>query len=444
MSSIRVRSYLDTNAPQYDGQDKRAFLKFMKAMFESPSYNARVVSTITVNSTAKTITVPTAGAPVFSVGNLLRITGTLSATFQSTYYRVVEASDSKLTLSISNYDTVAYPANDLSNSILLEHAPLDWEICYSTDTQFSIRSKDPTSSKTVLTVSEPKNPKLNTPPTAYANVCNVKVSKDITTGTGVLIDDLTSVTNARGTFSESLFFVWNHSSYYYSATLTGNVPWFIISSSKFVYLIIGSEQSARNFNRLSSTATYRDTFYFGDPDFIGDPSYIDYNGFIMKTDYSVNTDTSTSIGDNGGFTGKINVKYTGNSRVPSNSGYWMRPFEATGTDIEAITLLSLDGFNNTNSGGGTLLYPNAPSRGLLFFPIFVGNYTNTNNNIGNVIRSTLPFTLYCPNSLNNYTNNNFTNVDYTVLKTYDNKNILAIVTQASTTTINSSAFFELD
>lgn len=444
MSSIRVRSYLDTNAPQYDGQDKRAFLKFMKAMFESPSYNARVVSTITVNSTAKTITVPTAGAPGFSVGNLLRITGTLSATFQSTYYRVVEASDSKLTLSISNYDTVAYPANDLSNSILLEHAPLDWEICYSTDTQFSIRSKDPTSSKTVLTVSEPKNPKLNTPPTAYANVCNVKVSKDITTGTGVLIDDLTSVTNARGTFSESLFFVWNHSSYYYSATTTGNVPWFIVSSSKFVYLIIGSDQSGRNFNRLPSTVAYRNTFFFGDPDFIGDSSYIDYNGFILKSDYSSNTDTSTSVGDTGGFTNKINQMFTASSRTNSTAGYWMRPFEATGTDIEAITLLSLNGFNNTYSGGGTLLYPNAPSRGLLFFPIFVGNYTNTNNNIGNVIRSTLPFTLYCPNSLNNYTNNNFTNVDYTVLKTYDNKNILAIVTQASTTTINSSAFFELD
>ena len=93
MSSIRVRSYLDENAPQFDGQDKRAFIKFMKAMFESPSYNARVVSTITVNQTDKTISIPTTTKAGFSTGNLLKITGTLSPAFQTTYYRVIEASE---------------------------------------------------------------------------------------------------------------------------------------------------------------------------------------------------------------------------------------------------------------------------------------------------------------------------------------------------------------
>lgn len=440
MSSIRVRSYLDENAPQFDGQDKRAFLKFMKAMFESPSFNAKVTANITVNLTNKTINIPVTGSPGFSVGNLIKISGTLSASFQSTFYRVVEASDGKLVLGISNSTEVTYPSSDLSSSILLEHAPLDWEVCYSTATQFSVRSKDPLSSKNVLTISEPKDPKLNVP-TTNANVCNVKVSKDITTGTGVLIDDLTSVTNAMGTFSESLFFVWSHSSYYNSATLAGNIPWFIISSSKFVYLLIGSDSSNRNFNRIPSTSTYRNTFFFGDPDFIGDPSYIDYGGFVIKTDYS--TSTSTSIGDTGGFTQKINSLYAGNNRSTSSPGYWMRPFEAVGTDIEAISLTSLYGFNNTNSGGGTIPYPNGPSRGLLFFPIFVGNYTSASNNIGNIIRSTLPFTLYCPNSLKNYVNNNFTSADYVVLKTYDNKNILSIITQ-TITSITSSAFFELD
>ena len=93
MSSIRVRSYLDENAPQFDGQDKRAFINFMKAMFESPSYNEKVTANITVNLSDKTISIPTSGSPGFSVGNLIKISGTLSATFQSTFYRVVEASD---------------------------------------------------------------------------------------------------------------------------------------------------------------------------------------------------------------------------------------------------------------------------------------------------------------------------------------------------------------
>lgn len=443
MSSIRVRSYLDENAPQYDGQDKKAFIKFMKAMFESPSYNAKVSANITVNPTAKTISIPVTGTPGFSVGNLVKISGTLNAAFQSTYYRVIEASDGKLTLSISNYNDVTYPASDLSNSILLEHAPLDWEICYSTDTQFSIRSKDPTSSKNVLTISEPKNPKLTTPPTAYANVAAVRVSKDITKSTGALVDDLTSVTNARGTFSESLFFVWSHGTYYYSATTAGNVPWFIVSSSKFVYLIIGTNNSYRNFNRLPATTCYRDTYYFGDPEFLGDPSYADYGGFILKTDYTINSDTSTGIGDDGGFTRKINAQYTSSSRIPNNAGYWMRPFEATGTDIEGITLRSFFGDNNS-SGAGPFSYPNGPTRGLLFFPIYIGSYINTSNNIGNTLRSILPFTLFCPNSLNNYTNNNFTTADNVVLKTYDNRSILSIITYASTSSIEGSAFFELD
>lgn len=444
MSSIRVRSYLDENAPQFDGQDKKAFLKFMKAMFESPSYNAKVTANIVVNPTDKTITIPVTGSPGFSVGNLVKISGTLSAAFQSTFYRVVEASDGKLTLGISNYNDVTYPASDLSTSILLEHAPLDWDVCYSTATQFSLRSKDPTSSKTVFTISESKNPKMNNSPTTYPSVAAVRVSKDINTSTGVLIDDLTSTTNARGLYSESLHLPWNYYSYYYSAVTAGNIPWFIITNSKFVYMIIGASQGQRNFNRTPSGAVSRDTYYFGDPDFLGDPSYIDYNGFVIKADATTNTDTSSSIGDLGGFTRKINTNYQTSIRTTANSGWWMRPFEAVGTDIEAITLTSYAGYNNNESGGGSISYPNGPTRGLLFFPIFIGSYTSATNNTGNIVRSILPFTLYCPCSLNNYTNNNYLNADYVVLKTYDNKNILSIITQATSSTITSSAFFELD
>lgn len=449
MSSIRVRSYLDENAPQFDGQDKRAFIKFMKAMFESPSYNARVVSTITVNQTDKTISIPTTTKAGFSTGNLLKITGTLSPAFQTTYYRVIEASDTKLILSISNYSTVAYPASDLSNSILVEHAPLDWEVCYSTDTQFSVRSKDPLSSKNVITVSESKNPKMNTSTTTYtnANAAAVKVSKDINKTTGVVIDEYTSVTNAKGLYSESLHFPWNHGTSYTSSGISsGNVPWFIFSSTKFVYILVGSRATERNFSRSVGTSLERNVLFFGDPDFLGDPSYVDYGGYLLASSYALSTDFASSVTYSGGISAQINSFKNTNTRDPSVA-YWMRPFEAASSDIETVSLGSAYLTTSSYNGGGAIPYPNGPTRGLLFFPIYVLSYLSGSNNSGGVVRSSLPFTCYCPNSLQNYASGNFTTCDYVLLKTYDGKLIMPVVTLATSSTstpITSAMFFELD
>lgn len=42
MSKIRVRSYLDGNAPQFNAAEKNGIIPFMKAMFEQESYGENI------------------------------------------------------------------------------------------------------------------------------------------------------------------------------------------------------------------------------------------------------------------------------------------------------------------------------------------------------------------------------------------------------------------
>lgn len=465
MAKIHVRSYLDAGAPQFDGLDRRAFIKFFKEHFEKTPYIQQFSTSLIVDPNSKTIQLVFSSTPLFSIGQLIAITSTDNTVFQSTQYRIVDIQNNVLILKIDNYDQQVYPLSDTNLGIKAQLAPLNWEICWSDTNKFSMRSKNPASSKNVFTIhSHSFSPAMAEAGSGvtnikYATASVVRVSRDINKTTGALIEDLTQTTHnlytADPLIKETLFFNWNCYSYSYSNAYNGNIPWFLIANDKFFYILVGSYGSTssinnadRNYTRQQSYGVSRNTYMFGDPDFLGDPNLVDRDGTILQASYNVNWDTSTTFHQSK-FTERLNSAYGVSSKSSGNT-YFMRDYYTTlgsssSNDIVTSTSLTISNFQSTSGGNNSFGYPNKITGGILTFPIYLSKTIDSGSTSnGSYVRSILPFVVTCHTNLTNLAASNWTLLDYNAIKLYDGRMLMPIVTSCSSTIITSLALFELD
>ena len=313
MSKIHVRSYLDNGAPQYDGLDRLAFIKLFRTVFAEESYIIQHPRTLVVEPTSKTIQITFNETPLFVEGHLIQIKDTDNNAFQSSSYRVLSVQNTTVIAKIDNYAEVVYPVSDSSLNIKVQLADLGWDICWNTDSQFSMRSSNPKSSRNVFTLKTnnfaPANTQVaaGTTSTKYATAFPVYVSRSIDTSTGSLIEDLTANTHNQyigdSTTKQSLYFTWNSYSYSNSTTYSGLIPWYIIASDKFFYIFVchysnnssSITSSERNYYRNPDIGCSRYTYMFGDPDFLGDPDFVDSDGTLLQASYNTNWDSSVSM-----------------------------------------------------------------------------------------------------------------------------------------------------
>ena len=465
MAKIHIRSYLDPGAPQFDGLDRRAFIKFFRENFEKTPYITQFPNSLVVDRNSKTIQLSFPSSPLFIIGHLVALTNTTDTVFQSTNYRVIDVQNNIIILRIDNYDSVTYPIGDTGLSIKAQLAPLNWEVCWADTNKFSMRSKNVKSSKNVFTIHTPSFTAATVEPSngvtnlKYATASTVRISRDIDKSNGTLIDDLTTTTQnmytGDSTTKETLYFVWNCYSYSYSNAYSGNIPWFLIADDRFFYIIVGSygstsgiNDSSRNFPRQQNYGVSRNTYFFGDPDFLGDPSIIDKDGTVLQTSYSTNWDNSTSFYQSK-FTERFNSPYTTSNKSSGNI-YFARDFDTVlgsgiANDITTASLLTMSNFQTFSGGNSSFGYPNKVTNGILTFPIYLAKVVDGGTTSrGSYVRSILPFTLFCHTNLTNLMSSNWTLIDYNLFKLYDGRLIMPIVVSADTTVVSQVALFELD
>lgn len=465
MSKIHIRSYLDQNAPQFDGIDRKALIKFFTAHFKDEPYIVQHPVTIVTDANSKTLQITLNEPPKFIEGHLIQLKETENTVFQSTSYRVIKIEANTLTVTVSNFDEVEYPVSENSLNMKVQLAAFDWEVCFSSANQFSMRSTNPKSSRNVFTLKTNNFTAAETEPSGsatsikYSTASPVYVSRSIVTNTGELIEDLTQTAHnmytGDNTTKQTLYFVWNCYSHSYSTCYGGNVPWFLVADDKFFYLIVGSYSNSaansvnsdnRNFHRNPDYGVMRHTYMFGDPDFLGDPDFVDHDGTVLQASWNSNWDSSGAFYQSR-FTDRINSGIAIGSKSTGNL-YFIRDFETSvvqsvSNDIIAASLYSVFNSANTIGGGSGFSYPNKPTGGFLNFPIYLAKYVSGTNG-GGYYRSALPFALNTPITLSNLMGSNWPSIDYNLFKSSTGQLLLPIITSASTSAVNNIALFELD
>lgn len=443
MSKIRVRSYLDGNAPQFTGQDHLAFVKFLQSQFVTQSYNQQFFINSSVNLQDKRIELHF--NPVtphgFVKGNLLRIEGDVQPVFKGQYYRVVETTHTSITLKITNTDIV-YPTSITGSSMFVEHAPLDWEVVYNSEHQISLRSKSEKSSKNVWTAKRIDSEYFQVDGTR-ASLADLYVSKDVDKESGTIISDyLSEYRKGNAGYNESTnnrlstcFLRFKSGANYFTQSVNSdNVPWFILADDKFIYLYLGSYQTSNDPSRSSIS---RSLYVFGDPDFLGDPDVIDTTGSIFSCFYTPSSYMTTinSSLNTPQLSGHLNSTRTSNL---TGDYLFLGSYDSSNTNIIPVSFSSI--YTNSNSlGWSSFSYPNLPTNGLLFFPIYCCYTPSTSTNSGGYFRSKLPFVLTSAVDIRNLTQGDATLLDYVSFMSEEGKMLMPILSTSST-----GMFFELD
>lgn len=436
MAKCRLMSYLDVGAPQFDTSQRDAMLLLMKMLNET-SYNTQYPTSIVVDPTSETLHLNFSAPHGFTVGHLLKIMGTTSSAFQSDLYRVLNVpSVNTLSCKIDNFNSVTYPSTESSSTISVKHAPLEWDVLFSSTKQYSIRSSSDTSSKNILTLKEPELARLKFNVATYsAPACvAVHVSEDLDTSTGAVINSYTSGMNVNN--AESLF--WNtHANGFTGSAVTPSatnisdgadkLPWFLVGDDKIFYLMVGCycdttgyHMRYRNANRLDTSYLFRTMYAFGDPEYLGDPTYIDKYGTYLTANYQAGgTSSSNNTYTPRGFAENIN-----NNQYTSTTAqeFFLRPFDGRGSLLIPVSYSSIYAPYHSSAGmnltyaGLHMSYPHLTTRGLLFFPIYLRHTPANSPNQESYFRSTLPYAKFCPiNTSNLVSGNNIFMLDYTVL-----------------------------
>lgn len=457
MSNVRVRSYLDGNAPQFNVADKNGIIPLMKAMFEQESYGSVTPTAYEQDLVNNQLILTFAATPGFSVGNLIQIVGSSKNSINQNYFRVSATDGLRLYLKYDYTKLEDLTSGFIPSALVVRHAPLGWEVVYSSSTQFSIKSKDPTSSKNIVTFKTPSDSRYPTSNGLYFS--KVHISKVVNTSTGEISEDyFQSRINELAGNTESPYFIPIGASYYNyvgeivaSTDTTTKYPWYIISTDKFFYLILGSSFKDNggtlvlNYSRLLTGTTSRSVFMFGDPDKITPNDPDDPTGFLFNAKYqnpislhsNQNGDTIRSALTR--FDSVINVPAT--NRAHNDAGilflrdYNNLPGMTTLANVHTISF-------NGQSIVSPFTFPGPFLHGISFFPTYVSSYLGSGINNGSFIRSKLPLVVFPLQSLRGVANT-WVDVDYKVIKT-SSKDVLNIVTSASASTLNYTVSFELD
>lgn len=355
MSKIRVRSYLDGNAPQFNAAEKNGIIPFMKAMFEQESYGSVIPIGHQNDLVNNQLILEFDHNPGYSAGNLVQIVGSGLRSFTDNFFRVVSNDGARLYLKYDFNTLDPIPVDFNSTSLVVRHAPMDWEVLYSTDTQFSLRSKNENSSKNVITFKRPTSPAYETSAIYYGSL--VHISKEINTSTGELVEDyFQKRINAIANNTESPYSLRVAGNYGNNYTLplnntTVKYPWYLVGDDRFFYLILGNSYNQgwnniyyMNFNRNpdSDGEMKRSLYMFGDPDRIHEDDSIDPTGFIFNTDY-VNPSTLFNNSNQSDFR-YMSSDYP--TRLNSNTStsdfyypaYFLRDFTNLSGDITPVYL----------------------------------------------------------------------------------------------------------
>lgn len=452
MSNIRVRSYLDGNAPQFLRSGKDGLIPFMKAMFEQESYGNITPTAYEQDYVNNQLILTFATNPGYSAGNLVQIVGSSKTSINSNYFRVVATDGLRLYLKYDYTVLEDLTAGFIPSALVARHAPLDWEVLYSTSTQFSLRSRSESSSKNVITFKTPTDSRY---PTHNAIFCSkVHVSRSLNTSTGEILEDYfqNRINEITGD-TESPFFVSNCMSYqsnrFSLSDTTNKYPWYLISSDKIMYLIIGDLYDANgtlvsNFDRQTNASSSRSVYVFGDPDSVlsSDPS--DPTGFIFNTQYGKQSDiydssTNTTRLYRKSLDSNVNTTFTTYNN--SLGLYFLRDFNnLPGTTVSANIHTM---FSSGSTGQSPFSFPGPFLHGISYFPAYLSVGTNPSINTGAYLRSKLPLVTFPFQSLRNLTNT-WVELDNRLIKASD-RLVLNIVTNATSSgTVNHTISFELD
>lgn len=462
MSKIRVRSYLDGNAPQFKAAEKNGIIPFMKAMFEQESYGNIIPIGHQIDLVNNQLILEFDHNPGYSAGNLVQIVGSGLRSFTDNFFRVVSNDDARLYLKYDFNTLDPIPVDFDSTSLVVRHAPMDWEVLYSTDTQFSLRSKNENSSKNVITFKRPQGSAYDTAANLYCSFTHI--SKGLDSSTGNLIEDyFQKEINSIANNTESPFMIrvaGGNDSFYYQLALDNTsvkYPWFLIGDDKFFYLVLGNAYHNRqnfymNFDRNPGNQdTRRCVYMFGDPDKILENDLEDPTGFIFNTGYYNPTTLYTQLTTNDISQRTSLTEFPALLNVPSNRAYdtagcfFLRDFTNLPGNIQRAGLHTMS-FNGGNYQS-PFSYPGPFSHGIYFFPIYTSvmysdSSGNFNVNTSAYLRSKLPWALAPFQSMRNVTNT-WVDLDYSILKA-QGKDILSIVTHASANVLNRAVHFELD
>lgn len=466
MAKIRVMSYLDTGAPQYPAAQRDAIMALLKVL-NTTTYNTTYPTSIVVDANSKTLSISYPSSHGYTEGHLLTIASTANSAFQSDSYRVISTpSPTTLTCKIDNYGTVTYPTSETSNTMTTRHKPLDWEVVYSSASQYSIRSKDLTSTRNTLTIKDPSLARLKFNATAYssAHCVAVNVSESVDPSTGNINNSYTSAHDSGGAEA----FYWCSHMYTFAGTsytptaaaITANdhlLPWFLVGDERFFYLIVGNytdttNMRGKNPNRYQSFGipTYRKVYAFGDPQFLGDPNFVDKGGTIFTAEYKPggtnNSGYTTDASQPNFFTESVDANY-----LPSNFGggaYFVRPLDLSGNSVIPVNLTTIQTPNastlyNFATSNLYMQYPHVSTRGLIFFPYYTRVLTANSANTFNYLRSTLPWARFCPINITNMSQT-WVQLDNTIIKSSNGKQIYSVLRYGADSTILGSYLYELD
>ena len=464
MAKIRVMSYLDTGAPQYPASQRDAIMALLKVL-NTTTYNTTYPTSIVVDSNSKTLSISYSTPHGYTEGHLLTIANTTSSAFQSDSYRVISTpSSTTLTCKIDNYGTVTYPASDNSGTMSTRHKPLDWEIVFNSATQYSIRSKDLTSTRNVLTIKEPAAARLKFNVTQYsAPACvALNISESVDPSTGVINNSYTAQHDSGGAEA----FYWSSYNYNFAsssytpsaAAITANdhlLPWYIVGDDRFFYLMISDYTDSaalryRNATRSSSAYRLTKVFAFGDPQFLGDPNFVDKGGTIFTAMYKPggtnNPSYTSDFSTPNLFTENFDYSY-----LPSNfsaGAFFVRPLDLTGNSVIPLSLSTIQ-FPNTSTSYNFstvnlyMQYPHVSTRGLIFFPYYTRVHTVSSSNSFNYYRSLLPWARFCPINITNLIQN-WVQLDNTIIKSTNGKQNYCVIRYGQDTIVNGAYIYELD
>lgn len=464
MAKIRVMSYLDVGAPQYPANQRDAIMALLKVL-NTTTYNTTYPTSIVVDANSKTLSISYSSAHGYSEGHLLTIASTTSVAFQSDNYRVISTPTSTtLNCKIDNYDTVSYPASDNSGTMTTRHAPLDWEVIYSSASQYSIRSRDLTTPRNVLTIKDPTLARLKFNAAQYsAPACvALNISESVDPSTGAITNSYTSQHDSGGA---EAFYWTSYNTNFASTSITPSsaaisandhlLPWYIVGDDRLFYLMIADytdTASLRYRNATRSSTVYRWTkvFAFGDPEFLGDPNFVDKGGTIFTAHYKPggtnNAGFTSDAGSPNLFTESFETSY-----LPSNfsgGAYFVRPLDLTGNSVIPLSLSTIQYPNSSTSYNFSTInlqmqYPHVSTRGLIFFPYYTRVHTASSANAFNYYRSTLPWARFCPINITNLAQS-WSQLDNSIIKSSGGKLNYCVVRYGVDNTINGAYIYELD
>lgn len=458
MSNIRVRSYLDGNAPQFLCANKNGIIPFLKAMFEQESYGSITPTAYEQDYVNNQLILTFSTNPGYSTGNLIQIVGSSKTSINDNYFRVSAVDGLRIYLKYDFTKLEDLTSGFIPSSLIVRHAPLDWNVVYSSDTQISIQSKSEDSSKNIVTFKRPHTAGYEAVPGVFNTA--VHVSR-IVSSSGEISEDYfethtqSIVNNTESPFSIPIGSSYRNTSTYHIANddTTQKYPWYIISNDKFVYLILGNiyvnydggYYFVTNFDRNSSNSlTIRSVFLFGDPDnsIVGSPP--DPTGFVFNFTYldpiSHYTTASSSPRDYrncyDSIINNIAIRSVNDSGISFLRDYSNLPGPTSAANLNTISI-------NGSSAYSPFSFPGPFLQGLSFFPIYLSQYTSTATNSGAYIRSKLPFALFPLQSLRNISNT-WVDLDYKVIQS-GGKDVLNIVTYSgSVNNVHRTVSFELD